>query len=44
MSLIEWPKPIVEYAGFLAAYAAIGAVAFRVITGVLVSLPSPKLP
>ena len=29
MSLIEWPKPFVEYAGFLAAYATIGAVAFR---------------
>jgi hypothetical protein len=25
MSLIEWPKPFVEYAGFLAAYATIGA-------------------
>lgn len=29
MSLIEWPKPFVEYAGFLAVYAMIGAIAFR---------------
>ncbi len=29
MLLIEWPKPLVEYAGFLAAYATVGAVAFR---------------
>jgi putative copper export protein len=29
MSVIEWPKPFVEYAGFLAAYGTIGAVAFR---------------
>jgi len=29
MSIIEWPKPYVEYLGFLAAYATIGAVAFR---------------
>src|SRR5579863_3734534 len=29
MSVIEWPKPFVEYAGFLAAYGTIGAIAFR---------------
>jgi len=29
VSLIEWPKPFVEYAGFVAAYTTIGAVAFR---------------
>ncbi|HTD59007.1 MAG TPA: CopD family protein [Gemmatimonadaceae bacterium] len=40
MSLIEWPKPFVEYAGFLAAYATIGAVAFRyaVLTRTLVAM------
>lgn len=27
--LVEWPKPFVEYAGFVAAFATIGAVAFR---------------
>jgi hypothetical protein len=48
MSLIEWPKAIVEYAGFLAAYSTIGddaaARAAWIGVGVLVSLPSPKLP
>jgi uncharacterized membrane protein len=56
MSLVEWLKPFVEYAGFLAAYAAWALAALAttryeiamacivlVVTGVLVSLPSPKL-
>lgn len=29
MSVVEWPKPFIEYAGFLAAYGTIGAIAFR---------------
>jgi len=38
--LISWPQPLVEYAGFVAAFLATGAIGFRF--GVLGRMPQPR--